>query len=140
MILVAASASLVSCGGDSVSDSVGYAEEAFNDGRFAKAQALCDSLVLGNSFSELSIDQLCRLSLLFAKLGENGADDEANTAFAAYSLRRALTLDKDSVSIFTHSLSMDDQARFMPLTVLAAPVDTNAIFHADSIFEDESVY
>lgn len=140
LILAAIAACLVSCGGGTPSDPLESAEEAFNDSRFAKAQALCDSLVLGDSFSGLSVDQLCRLSLLLAKLGENGADDEANTAFAAYSLRRALTLNKDSVNIFTHSLSMDDQARFIPLTVLAAPVDTIAIFQNDSIFEDDSIY
>lgn len=124
-----------SCGAPSETDSVGRAREAFEAGRYVKAQALCDSLVIGDNFSRLSVDQLCRLSMLFVSLGEVTAEEGANTAFAAYAVRRAMELNRDSVMTFAHSLPMEDQASFMMLTVLSQ-TDNAQVSDIDP-FEDE---
>ena len=58
-------------------DPVTRAETFLDEGRYNAAQSLCDSLIIGDSYCNLSVDDLCRLSLVFVRLSEQ-ADEEAN--------------------------------------------------------------
>lgn len=102
-------------GKDHGSTAIETAEEAYNYGRMVRAQALCDSLLLGDQFGTLDTWDLCRLSLLFMRLGENSGEPEVNTAFAARCIRAAVSRDSDSTMIYVHAMPVEDQARIMML-------------------------
>ncbi len=91
------------------------AEEAYSYGRMARAQSLCDSLFFGDEFGRLGIWELCRLSLLFMRLGEDSGEPEANTAFAARCLKAAVTRDSDSTMIYVKAMPVEDRARLLLL-------------------------
>lgn len=109
------------------------AEEAYKIGRYAKAQIIADSLAIGSSFDKLDNDDLCRLSLLFARLGEVAGEEEANIAIAARVLEAATARDSDSTIMFINSLSPDDRARILIVETIAEaykhPVHPDSIEH-----------
>lgn len=92
-------------------DPVAEAEQAFADGHYARAQMLCDSLLVGPDFGRLDVDRLCRLSLLFMRLAENSADNDANTAFATRTLGAALERDADSTHVFLDNVPVEEKGR-----------------------------
>lgn len=114
------------------------AEYAYNDGRYARAQAICDSLVLGTSFGHLDVDELCRLSMLFVHLGEQNGDEGGTTAMAARCLGAAFERDSDSTVAIIRVMPPEDRSRAMLLTALteqAVPGEPR-----DSIFiPDDSI-
>ena len=93
-------------------------EAAYDDGRYAKAQALADSLVIGSAFSKLDVYDLCRLSLALMRLGEIAGESEVNTAFAARCLQAAQRRDSDSTAIYIKAMVNEDRARVMMLNSL----------------------
>lgn len=110
---------LQACGGGAPGrDPLGEAESEFNAGNYASAQQLCDSLLLGESLTALSVDQLCRLTLLFMRLGDSAGDIDANTAFAARTLKAAVDRNADSTLIFLNSIPLEDKARLAILTAI----------------------
>lgn len=112
---------LSSCGGNSY-NSVASAEEEFEAGRLSSAQSLCDSLILGPAFYNLSVDELCRLSMLTSRLADT-KDEDTNLALAARCMQAALQREPDSVLIFVHSLSADEQSRTLFIRQLARTMD-----------------
>lgn len=114
---------------------VEHVELAIDNGRYATAQELCDSLILGPSFGNLSVNELCRLSLAFMRLSENTSNEEANTAFAARSLQAAIERDSDSTIIFLNSVPVEDQARLALITAINeahnAPAITDTVDYED---------
>lgn len=118
-------------------DNIELAEQAIAEGRYARAQALCDSLATGEEFARLNTGQLCRLAMLFMQLADRNAED-VNTAFAARSLGAAFSRDSDSTVIYIESLQPEDRARVMILRALnhaqhSAPLDEE---EGDSIDSD----
>ena len=108
-VIFAASIVLTSC--DNQGDlSVATAEDEYSSGRLQTAQAICDSLVLGSRFSDLSVDELCRLSLLTSRIAEQ-TDEDTNMALAAKCMQAAMNRNADSVMTFVHSLPADEQSR-----------------------------
>ncbi|MCM1067382.1 MAG: hypothetical protein NC418_07410 [Muribaculaceae bacterium] len=103
------------------------AEQAYADSRYSQAQLLCDSLILSPQYSELSVDELCRLSLLFMRLGDSAGDIDANTAFAARTLKSAIERDADSTLLFLNTVPVEDQARVAILTAINEAHDAPAI-------------
>ncbi len=112
---------MTSCGGHSY-NSVTTADDEYDAGRLASAQALCDSLILGPAFDGLSDDELCRLSMLTSRLADT-KDEDANLALAARCMQAALQREPDSVLIFVHSLSADEQSRTLFIRQLARTID-----------------
>ncbi len=135
----------VSCTGDRSADpteALDVAERAFAQGRYARAQSICDTLVMGSTFSSLDVDRLCRLSLLFMRLGENGSDEGVTTALATRCLSAAFLRDSDSTAMAIRAMSPDDRSRAMVLTALnesAQRVSQNdtIVILSDSIPYDE---
>lgn len=89
------------------------AEQAYAEGKYAKAQMLADSLMLSPAFSGLQATSLCRLSLLLMRLSEVNGDAGGNIAFAAHALDAAERCDSDSTAMFIESLPVDDRARLI---------------------------
>lgn len=102
--------------------SVETAENEFQAGRYGSAQTLCDSLILGQRFNDLSIDELCRLSMLTSRLADL-CDEESNMALAARCMQAALQREPDSVLIFVHDLPADEQSRSLFIRQLTRTVD-----------------
>lgn len=104
------------------------------EGRYASAQGLADSLVIGPAFSQLNTQELCRLSLALMLLGENSAEPEANTAFAARCLNAALTRDSDSTALYIKTVNNEDRATLLMLKSLneashTAPADEDSLYY-----------
>ncbi|MCM1441672.1 MAG: hypothetical protein NC131_21055 [Roseburia sp.] len=116
------------------------AEAAYADGRYASAQNICDSLVLGSSFGSLNVSELCRLSMLFMHLGENSGDEGATTAMATRCLSEALAIDPDSTMAIIRQMPSDDRGRAIVLTALYESAQTagdSLMIHPDSIPDNE---
>ncbi|MDE6196370.1 MAG: hypothetical protein K2F91_00715 [Muribaculaceae bacterium] len=112
------------------------AEHAVANGRYAVAQELCDSMILGDRFGSMSVEELCRLSLVFMRLSENNTSgEEANTAFAARSLQAAIAADADSALLFLKNVPVEDQARAALITAISEAHNTPAI--SDTIYYAE---
>lgn len=135
---VAASAALAACShsGRTPSGPLERAEAAYAEGRYVKAQALADSIVLGDAFSALNADGLCRLSILFVRLGENSGQEDANTAFAVHSLRAAGRLDSAYTARFVAGLPVDDRSGMIIVTALVEAADNPAIPDTSAIPAD----
>lgn len=108
------------------------AEAACADGRYVTAQAIADSIVLGNTFSTLGADDLCRLSLIFVHLGENSTQEDANMAFAAHSLRAARSLDSVAADRFIEGLPVADRSGMLIVSAIIEAADNPAL--ADTSF------
>lgn len=95
------------------------AEQAYTEGKYAKAQMLADSLMLSSGFSDLHATSLCRLSLLLMRLSEVNGDAGGNIALAAHALEAAERCDSDSTAWFIESLPVDDRARLIMVNSIA---------------------
>ena len=124
-LIVAAATMTTACGHKSDA-TVAAAEEKYRSGSYSAAQSLCDSLVLGKNFDELTVDELCRLSLLASRLADHN-DEEANMALAARCMQAALDRRPDSVRLFVDSLSVDDQTRSLLIRQLTHTVDPSSL-------------
>lgn len=117
------------------------AELAYANGRYSGAQKLCDSLVLGNKFTTLNTQQLCRLSLLLVRLAENYGNEEANTVFAARTLQAASQKAPDSMVAFLSNVPVEDQARLALISAINEGLnrpegsDSSLIEEPDTTFE-----
>ena len=111
------------------------AELAFENGDYDEAQEICDSLALGTAGSSLSVDRMCRLSLLLLRLGESYGNEESNIALAANSFLQAKDRNADSVEMFTATLPVEDRARLSLLRAISeahfAPAITDTIDYED---------
>lgn len=119
LIFLSVSHACSSCSTETKGSGIEDAEEAYTYGRLMRAQALCDSLLLGDQFGSLDTWDLCRLSLLFMRLGEYSEEPEVNTAFAARCIRAAIERDSDSTRTYVQAMPVEDQARFMMLYTLS---------------------
>ncbi len=111
-------------------------EEAFGQGRYAAAQAMADSLVIGSKFGSLDTWDLCRLSLALMNLGETAGDSEVNTAFAARCVRAAFTRDSDSTALYIRAMNNEDRARLLLLVNIneashSAPADEDSLYYEE---------
>ena len=107
------------------------AEQDFDNGRYRAAQAICDSLAPKGDSTDMPVSELCRLSLLFMKLGDYTGDIDTNTAQAARTLMMAIDRDADSTLVFLNTVPVEDQARVAILTAINearnAPAITDTI-------------
>lgn len=126
---------------DSGTSGIERAEHAFESGRYARSQAIADSLVLGTSFGRLNVDELCRLSMLFMRLGEQNGDEGATTAMATRCLSAAFARDSDSTVAVIRDMPSEDRGRAMLLTALNEQAVTasadSLVIPPDSIPDNE---
>lgn len=109
---------------------VDIAEEAFAAHRYAKAQQIVDTITLG------SVDELCRVSLLFMRLAEVQPDiDEANIANAARAYTAAVARDSDSAVIVMSNVDIDDRGRAALVRAIAAAQHPDSLAF-DTVYPD----
>jgi len=112
------------------------AEDAYIRGFYNEAQSIADSLMIESNLNELGVNELCRISLLFARLGDNNGNVDTNTAMAARALSAAFALDSDSTVSYLSSVALDDRACMSIITAL-----TTAGSDPDSLIEEpDSMY
>ena len=115
-------AALAACSDDNSRDTIGRAEEAFDLHNYTAAQSICDSLISGSNFSDLTVDELCRLTILTSRLAEQ-TDEESNIALAARCMQSALRRQPDSVLYFIQSLPADEQSTTLLIQQLTRSLD-----------------
>ncbi|MCM1519766.1 MAG: hypothetical protein NC098_03170 [Lachnoclostridium sp.] len=141
LILTAAfafAAALTACSTSdhAVNDRIAEAEAALNAGDFVKAQSLSETV--SGDLSSLTVRQLCRLSLLYIKIGEN-TENEDDIDLAARCYREAFELDTDSAVLIYAECPVQDITYVMTLTALvrdAESVDSFPDEMPDSLFTD----
>ncbi len=119
---VAMAAVLGACTDDNSRDTIGRAEEAFDLHDYTAAQNICDSLISGQQFDKLTVDELCRLTILTSRLAEQ-SDEESNIALAARCMQSALRRQPDSVLHFIQSLPADEQSTTLLIQQLTRSLD-----------------
>lgn len=116
-IIIALSLLLTACSGLE-SKSVETAENDLSEGNFESARLTCLSLSSDENIDGLSVDQLCRISMLMVKLAEHGEEEDCMAA-ATRCMKTALTRDTDSVFSFIHTLPVDEQSQTMLIQQLS---------------------
>lgn len=108
------------------------AEADFDNGHIESAKSICDEIIADGNAEQMSVDRLCRLSVLLVKLADHG-DEESYIALAARSMKTALARDADSVRIFVRNLPVDQQAQTVMLQQLTDAIDRPVKDLTDSI-------
>ena len=122
-VISALAAAAVSCSGiGSTGDPVTRAEALYEDGRYAEVQTMCDSLVTPARIDALSVDQLCRLTLMFIKLADYSAEDD-NIALATRCFRDASERSADSFSAFFQKCPLDQQSQLLLLSRISQSLE-----------------
>lgn len=125
-----------------VPSDVTLAEQALAEGRYARAQHIADTLVVGSSFSDLNVEELCRLAMVFMELGENAEDPGVTVASATRCLGAAFERDSDSTAACIRDMDSEDRARAMVVNALIEAASRTAspdslIIPPDSIPDNE---
>lgn len=128
--LAAASCRGLDYGGDPIT----RAEALYLDERYDQVQAACDSLVTPARIQSLSVDQLCRLTLLFIKLADHSAEDD-NIAMATRCYRDANERSADSVVAFLQTCTLDQQSQL----VLLSRISQSLCERPDSITDETPI-
>lgn len=105
-----------------LSDPVAEAEYEYSVGDVDAARSICENLLAGTRADSLSVDNLCRLSVLMVKLAEHG-DEEASMVAAARCMQTAISRDSDSVAAFVRALPVDEQAQTVLIQQLSNSID-----------------
>lgn len=122
---------LQACGTSTPAASVEQAEDALANGHYEAAQTICDNLVGSPDYEKLTIDELCRLSIVYVKLGENTDNTDANIVAAARSMQKASDRDADSTALFIDAVSVEDRARVALITAINEA--RNALLSPDTL-------
>lgn len=110
-----------SCAGNQV-DRLTQAETAYENGQFAAAQSICEEMSENDRIDELSVNELCRISILMGKLADH-TDESANMATATRCMLAALSRQPDSVAEFMRSLPADDLPQTAVLQQLSRTIE-----------------
>lgn len=119
-----------------VNDRISEAETALISGDYAKAQSLGETV--SGDLKALTVRQLCRLSLLYIKIGEN-TENEDDIDLATRCYREAFELDTDSAVLIYAECPVQDITYVMTLTALVRDADNIDSFPdemPDSLYTD----
>ena len=86
------------------------AEGAMREGRYGEAAEICRDILQKTDSTAISVNQMCRIAVVYATAADNDCDNELNMARAADCFRRAAAVSADSVSLFLNSLSVEEQS------------------------------
>ncbi len=114
---------LMACSESVDTNKVSAIEQFIADKNYESAQDICDDIADDADLKEISINELCRLSLAYAKLAEKSKED-ANMAMATKCYREALSMNADSVAIFFAEIPVDDVQFGEMLKALSGAIDT----------------
>lgn len=130
-----------SCGGSSIDGSIEAAENSLANNDYSEATSICNRIAERDSMNDLTVNQLCRLSMIYMQLSEN-RDEDVNVAMATRCFHLAMEHDADSASSFYNNIPVDNQhwVHFLNALnkVLDAPRDFFPEESTDSIFIPDS--
>lgn len=140
-IIVVLAFGLASCGGGSVDGSLDAAENSLANNDYSEAVGICNRIARRDSLNDLTVTQLCRLSMIYMQLSEN-RDEDVNVAMATRCFHLAMEHDADSVASFFNNIPVENQhwVHFLNSLnkVLAAPRDFFPEESTDSIYIPDS--
>ena len=114
---------LTACSKSVDSNNVSAIERFITNKNYESAQNICDDIADNADLKEISINELCRLSLAYAKLAEKSKED-ANMAMATKCYREALSMNADSVAAFFAEIPVDDVQFGEMLKAFSSAIDT----------------
>lgn len=135
IIAIAATA----CSGNSIigsKPSVADAEAAYNATHFQQAQEIVNEIATEDALNNMSVNELCRISLLIMQLSEVQGEDLDNMAYAVSALDAAISRNPDSTAAFIQQIAMADRARVALLSAISNAYHADA----DSLLNDSTSY
>lgn len=117
------------------SDDITVAEVAVDEADYNTAKQICDDIFAAHNDSTLSVNDLCRISIVYMKLSDIAAEDE-NTALATQCYRMAVSTSPDSARAFYRNLPIDEAQHVEVMATLEQWIDGNR----DIIAASDSVY
>lgn len=93
-----------------VNDQLSEAEEAMDQGDYRSGTKICTEIAHTTDTAELSVQQLCRMAMIYASAADNDVDNASNMAAALHCFNSAIARDADSTSMFVENLPIDLQA------------------------------
>ncbi len=124
LLLSATFATLLTSCTATQNDNLVLAEDEYAAGRYESARQLCREIADNDSTDNVTVNRLCRLAMLNAKLAEHFEDD-ANIASATRYMHRAMQRDSDSVAIFIKSLEIEERSLSALISQLTRAIDTH---------------
>lgn len=111
LIIIILTVALPSCeGGEDTEGDLVLAESAMHEGRYGEAAEICRDILQKTDSTAITVNQMCRIAVVYAMAADNDCDNELNMARAADCFRRAASVSADSVSVFLNSLSVEEQS------------------------------
>lgn len=102
---------LSSCAGDpDTEEDLALAENALREGHYEQAADICSDILQTTDSNAITVNQMCRIAIVYATAADNDCDNEGNMARAAKCFRRAGTLNADSVTAFIDALPIRQQS------------------------------
>lgn len=122
---------LSACSTSAPVDTISEAEAAIASGDYRSARSV--EQLVSDTTIDLSPSELCRISLIYMHLAENNKTHyDEDVAVAAQCYLKALQLNRDSVEIFTRTMSVSELPAMNTLNELAAAI-TSPVNLSDSI-------
>ncbi len=111
LVIVVMTVALPACvGGADTEGDLALAESAMHEGRYSEAADICRDILQKTDSTALTVNQMCRIAVVYATAADNDCDNELNMARAADCFRRAAAVSADSVSMFLNGLSVEEQS------------------------------
>lgn len=114
---------LPACSTKSENSSINDIEHLIELQDFNSAQKLCDNITIEDSLDEITINNLCRLSVVYMKLSEQ-INHEENIAMATKCYHIATDIDSDSVAYYFSEFSIEDAHHEIMLKTLSESIDS----------------
>lgn len=132
---------MTACGSSASSNSaeVGSAERAVSSGDYATAKEIADKLVKKGAKENLSVSDLCRLSIIYMQVYET-TDEGEDTGAAIQCYRDAFALQPDSAKSFYSSVPLDQQKYVVLMTALVRTMEHPADVSFDHEEDSDSLY
>lgn len=103
-------------------DKVALIEQLLESKNYESAQDECDDITAEAELKDIPVKDLCRLSLIYAKLSEKSNEDE-NMAMATKCFHQATEISADTVVEFFAKLPVEDAQYGELLKMLSSAID-----------------
>lgn len=116
---------LTACSESVDTNKVSAIEQFIDNKNYESAQDICDDIADNANLKEISINDLCRLSLAYAKLAEKSKEKEdANMSMATKCYREAVSINADSAAAFFAEIPVEDMQFSEMLKTLSGAIDS----------------
>ena len=111
LLIVILAIALPACVGSADTEGdLALAESAIHEGRYSEAADMCRDILQKTDSTTLTVNQMCRIAVVYATAADNDCDNELNMARAVDCFRRVASVSADSVSMFLSNLSIEEQS------------------------------